>query len=104
MFTIEQATFGSLNALWNSCTETADSNGNLATTDFTVSFVHCSSWLLLSFWHWFGGQGVHLTSAAYKITLNVGLSETCFLIKMKLFTWGNLAPNFSATRYSSLDR
>jgi hypothetical protein len=37
MYAIEQATFGSLNALWDSCTETGDSYGDLATIDVTVS-------------------------------------------------------------------
>jgi hypothetical protein len=32
-----------------------------------------------SCWHWFGGARVRLASAAYRIALDVGLSETCFL-------------------------
>jgi hypothetical protein len=36
MQAVEQATFGSLNPLWGSHTETAGSDGNFSTIDFNI--------------------------------------------------------------------
>jgi hypothetical protein len=93
MQAIERATFGSLNALWDSHTEKADSNGNLATMEFTVS--KCSLQKLTAYVQvphlggtGSGGKGVSVMLLIGLHSMWGSQKHFYFVIKINLFTWG----------------